>query len=178
MHQQVRELIQAIHIGTQDQVNSLLAICIANGFDINIRDRFGSTLLIRACQLSHAGIVKTLLTHGADANLTAGGLTALHHAAMSGNVEIVADLLNNEANINAQSTMGDTALHLAVRFRKFEVEALLINRGASLTIDNAQGIIAFDMDPVRRTTWAKRGALVLLRKRLKIEAEAEAEPTV
>ncbi|MDF2940406.1 MAG: ankyrin repeat protein [Gammaproteobacteria bacterium] len=175
MYQQIRDLVQAIQAGGQKQVESLLSVCIANGLDINIRDRFGSTLLICACQSGHAEIVKTLLAHGADANLAAGGLTALHHATMSGSEEMVSDLLGNGANIDAQSTMGDTVLHLAVRFRRFEVEALLINKGARLTIRNSQGIIAADMDPVRSEAWAKRGALVMLRERLKQETDTAAE---
>jgi len=84
------------------------------GTDINIRDRFGGTPLIRASIEGKRGIVKLLLDLGADINLMGDdNKTALMGATTYGNTDIVKLLLDMGANPNIRDNMGYNALEWA-----------------------------------------------------------------
>jgi len=56
--------------------------------------------------------VKTLLSKGADiTNLTNNHWTALHYAAKNGHCDVINELLNSNANINAKDINGKTPLY-------------------------------------------------------------------
>ncbi|XP_058449820.1 ankyrin repeat domain-containing protein 27-like [Malaya genurostris] len=62
-------------------------------------------------------------------NATNGeGYTALHVAALHGNVDMLNILLDNRVNVSARTRFGATALHLACRERRFNVTKLLLSR--------------------------------------------------
>jgi len=124
----------------------------------------GTTAFLRAAKAGDAPVMRLLLAHGANPNLTQkNGNTALMLAAglgyRDGNMavptkdrgttaEILAAIevcLANGANINAPGASGDTALHLAVTGRgDLDVIRYLVQRGASLTIKNARGQTPLD----------------------------------
>jgi ankyrin repeat protein len=70
----------------------------------------------------------------------------LLHAAQSLNAEIVSDLLNRGANIDATDRFGETALHRVADLRRTEgpkaarVVKLLIERGAPVDTRNRDGV--------------------------------------
>jgi ankyrin repeat protein len=74
------------------------------------------------------------------------GTPLLLHAAQSLNAEIVSDLLNRGANIDATDRFGETALHRVADLRRTEgpkaarVVKLLIERGAPVDTRNRDGV--------------------------------------
>lgn len=77
--------------------------------------------------------IKTLLDYAADINLIDyNGWTALHHAAVKGDIESSLELIENGANVNAYSTSMKTPLHLAAYHNHPEIIQILVNAGASL----------------------------------------------
>ena len=58
----------------------MVNILMRNGAQINIRDKWGFTPLIVACQYRNYGFVSFLLQYGADVNLRSlDGSTPLHY---------------------------------------------------------------------------------------------------
>ncbi len=85
-----------------------------------------------AAQAGNLAEVRRLLKDGADVNAALGdGTTALHHAAMRGDAEMVQVLLYAGANVRAQTRLGGyTALHLASQRGHDAVLAELVKAGA------------------------------------------------
>jgi len=83
-------------------------------------------------------IINLLIEGGADIHAESKtGLTALHLAAFSGDVEIAQLMLSREANIHSRSHYGETPLHLA---GSRAVAKLLIDNGASVLAGGYQGM--------------------------------------
>jgi ankyrin repeat protein len=114
----------------------------------------GATPLMRASRTSDLPVMRMLLEHGADANLTTRNfMTALLFAAGGGGrgrtsdrdqVESVKLLLDAGADVNAFDTTGATALALAVT-RSDEVVKVLASRGADLDVRDKQGRTPLDI---------------------------------
>ncbi|KAL9119241.1 MAG: hypothetical protein Q9187_004208, partial [Circinaria calcarea] len=75
-----------------------------------------------------AGLYSTYPQEAADES----GWTALHHAAKRGSVEIVRQLLDHEANIDAVTLTSSTAASVACSFGHKDVLSVLAERGANL----------------------------------------------
>jgi ankyrin repeat protein len=58
--------------------------------------------------------------------------TALHHTVLTGNSEIVKMLINNGANVNAQSTSCTTPIMIAVLSNDLKMAEILVSRGAKV----------------------------------------------
>ncbi|XP_035661917.1 receptor-interacting serine/threonine-protein kinase 4-like [Branchiostoma floridae] len=72
-----------------------------------------------------------------------GGRTALHTAAIKGDVTKLMRLLApNDIDINKQDNMGDTALMLAVRYKMEDAAILLLSEGANHWLFNLNGVAA------------------------------------
>lgn len=104
------ELIKAAEEGNIAKVRNLLA----QGADVNTKDKDGYTALIHASMNGHTEVVKTLLAKGVDVNAKVAGewnngLTALMGASMNGHSEVVKILLAQGADVNAKAG-GKTAL--------------------------------------------------------------------
>ncbi|MFP3015922.1 MAG: ankyrin repeat domain-containing protein [Wolbachia sp.] len=88
------------------------------GYDVNLRDEGGCTLLFYAIPRSpydierSLKIMKYLIKKGADVNATAkAGATVLHIAACTGPFEIVELLIKKGADVNARDNEGNIPLH-------------------------------------------------------------------
>jgi len=95
-----------------------LQVLLANGADVNAKDKYGRTALIFAVVHEQTEIVKVLLAQkGIDVNLKTkeGGETALMIAAFDQDrIEIVKALLaKKEIDVNAKNVVGETALMTA-----------------------------------------------------------------
>ena len=82
--------------GRSDVVRYLLA----EGADVNARERLGETALTEAAYYGHAALAKELLSHGADINAIGTDGTALD-IALNRNNTAVADLLKHHGGRRA-----------------------------------------------------------------------------
>lgn len=77
------------------------------------------------------------------------GVTLLHRAVQKNNVEIVKLLLENGANVNAQTKTQDTSLHLACLYYyqhpKYDLIDILIQFGADMNIKSKYGENVFEV---------------------------------
>jgi ankyrin repeat protein len=94
-----------------------------------------------AAKAGDAAAVRRLLKEGGDVNAALGdGTTALHHAAMRGDAEMVGILLYAGANVRATTRLGGyTALHLASQRGHEAVIERLVTAGANPNQATATG---------------------------------------
>ncbi|MGX3011388.1 ankyrin repeat domain-containing protein [Helicobacter sp. 23-1044] len=120
-----RDLISAAVVGDLNEVKSL----ISKGADVNMKDEFGGTVLMKASMYGHFEIVKFLVSKGANVNAKDGilGFTALMSASIEGHFEVVKFLVKNGANVNAKDMFSETALSYT---ENSEIKQFLINNGA------------------------------------------------
>ncbi|MCJ7822861.1 MAG: ankyrin repeat domain-containing protein, partial [Armatimonadetes bacterium] len=106
---------------------------IAEGSDVNVRDKWGITTLHRAVGMGQTAVVKVLLEAGADVNAAEpeGGMTPLHSAANRGQTEAAKLLLEAGADVNAKAKGGETPLSLAVARGNTEVANLFREHGGT-----------------------------------------------
>ncbi|GAF80317.1 unnamed protein product, partial [marine sediment metagenome] len=84
---------------------------LANGVDVNSRDRAGMTPLHLVAFLGHIKTAKLLIVHGADVNaIDDKGETPLHLAADGGQLEIIKLLLDAGADVNIKTNERKTPL--------------------------------------------------------------------
>lgn len=65
--------------------------------------------------------------------------TAMHYAAMNGNLQIIAILIKADAKLNPVDALGDTPLHLAADQNQTEAGKLLLDAGAEVDPQNRNG---------------------------------------
>lgn len=97
----------------------------------------GETALMVSIYLSNKEQTALLLSKGAEVNRV--GWTPLHYAASTGNIDLVKQLLDKAAYIDAQSPSKTTPLMMAARERKYDVVKLLLDEGADPTTVNDAG---------------------------------------
>jgi ankyrin repeat protein len=126
---------------------AIMRLLLDKGADVNGRNRKGETPLIQAATSARPEAVRLLLQRGVDVNAATTWypsvkngqvallkLTALHHAATEGPLEMVRDLLDASAKVNAQDSRGFTPLTLAIAadHQDAGIIRLLIERGADV----------------------------------------------
>ncbi|WP_210546425.1 ankyrin repeat domain-containing protein [Rhodoferax sp. PAMC 29310] len=87
-------------------------------------------------------ICAALIARGADVNKT--GWTPLHYAATTGQVKVIALLLENYAYIDAESPNGSTPLMMAAHYGSVESVQDLLSAGADPLLKNEKGLTAID----------------------------------
>jgi ankyrin repeat protein len=103
---------------------------------------FKKSLMPKAIKLEHKGLIEKLLTIAPVLDIEEmyqvkeKRYTALQLAAMHDTVEIIAYLLDNNANINA--AYGYTALHIAVENGSKGAIELLLNRDADVNVEDRE----------------------------------------
>ncbi len=132
-------LIVAIRHKSAKAIALLLSL---DDLDIDAQSRNGDTALMIASWLSDTSTALTLIERGAEINRP--GWTALHYAAASGNVTIIARLLEESAYIDAESPNGTTPLMMAARGGRRDALLLLLEEGADPVLKNERGLTAAD----------------------------------
>ena len=118
---------QAIHSGD----SALIRRLIAQGAEIDSKDRHGQTGLMVASMRGYTAVVRVLVENGAALNDTAKyNLSALMLAVINGHAEIVQLLSDAGADREVRATgapgfSGFTALDLAERAAHEEIAAIL-----------------------------------------------------
>ena len=64
------------------------------------------------------------------------GRTALHHASMLNQTDVIKHLLDEGANMNIQDRYKDTPLHYTARLNRTEAARILIENGADVNLIN------------------------------------------
>jgi len=96
----------------------------------------------RAAAKNDAEAVRRLVGSG-DGNpnqIDDASRTAMHYAAMNGNLQIIAILVKANAKLNLPDPLGDTPLHLAVEQDQLEAAKLLLEVGAEVDPQNKEGL--------------------------------------
>ncbi|RNA35073.1 ankyrin repeat and EF-hand domain-containing 1 [Brachionus plicatilis] len=93
---------------------------------LNLKDMFYKTPLMIAVVKQHEKMIELLLSYDIEINATDNFIwTALHHAVLSGNLDIVKKLIMNKADIQIKNIGGRTALELAVILNEKSIEKYL-----------------------------------------------------
>jgi ankyrin repeat protein len=148
-------LMHAAQTGDVDMIGALTA----QGADVNAANLLGATPLGNAVCSNRVDAVKFLLAQGANANaamtsfgavrhgpIALGNLTPLMAAAPYGSAELVWELLNAGAKVNATDVRGMTPLMLAVgsETQDLRVVNLLLRAGAEPNVASVSGETALD----------------------------------
>jgi ankyrin repeat protein len=95
----------------------------------------------RAAAQNDAAQVRTLIANDANANQgDEQGRTALHYAAMNGNLTIIAILIKAKAKFDPKDKLGNTPLHLAADRGQTDALQLLLDVGAAVDPENKNGM--------------------------------------
>lgn len=102
-----------------------------------IKKELVNWLLFKAVGLGDLEAVKRALRWGADVNgyrFNGEGETPLHLAAGAGHINVVRELLDRGADINARNNDKETPLHCAALYGRVEVVKELLQRGAEVNV--------------------------------------------
>ena len=123
--------VKNIHTAAIDQNIKEVDQYLAEGEDINARDRYGFTPLIYAAYYGYFPMAGFLCKKGADVNLQNNeGQTALLYAAYYNHVNIVRILLAHKADPNIVNNYGYNALEYAKKYEYKEILTILKAHGA------------------------------------------------
>ena len=125
---------------TEGDVGTLMTIA-KYGWDVNRRDRYGTTALHRAAREGRSAAVAFLLRRGADpaARDQTHRRTPLHRAVYYGHVAAARELLAGGAPVDATSADGWTPLHVACWHARGELVGPLLEHGAEVNARSADG---------------------------------------
>jgi uncharacterized protein len=97
--------------------------------------------IARAARQNDANQVRTLVANDGNPNQTdEEQRTAMHYAAMNGNLTIIAILIKASAKLDPKDKLGNTPLHLAADRNQTEAVQLLLDVGAPVDAENKNGM--------------------------------------
>ncbi|ETE68115.1 Ankyrin-3, partial [Ophiophagus hannah] len=96
---------------------------------------------LRAARAGNLEKALDYLKNGVDINICnqVNGLNALHLASKEGHVEVVSELIQRGANVDAATKKGNTALHIASLAGQTEVVKVLVTNGANVNAQSQNG---------------------------------------
>lgn len=124
-------MLAALH-GRTPVVAFLLAQCPAAKSSIDAINGSNYSALHCAASEGHVEVVRLLLDHGADKEVTADGWRPLHVACSKEHTAVVALLLSRGASVDAVMQDGITALHFVALQCSVELAGLLLDAGAGV----------------------------------------------
>ena len=134
---------------TSKKHTKMVDLLLTHGAPVNSTDSNGFTALHIAAYRGYTEIVKLLLKHKTQVDLT--NVTALHMAAHRGHTEIVKLLLDKRAQVDL-TTNGGTALLSAVLENHPKIVELLLTHGAPVNSTNSNGFTALHIAAYRGYT--------------------------
>jgi len=112
----------------------------AQGLQLNPFSQYYENVA-RAAKQNDAGLVRSLLGNGIPPDQTdEERRTAMHYAALSGNLQIIAILIKGGAKLDPKEKLGNTPLHLAADLNQAEAAKLLLDVGAMVDPENKNGM--------------------------------------
>ncbi|MFN8059691.1 MAG: ankyrin repeat domain-containing protein [Vicinamibacterales bacterium] len=122
----------------------MLAATVAVGTTGLLHAASGTSSVVEAAMARDVAAVRSLLRQGGDVNAAQGdGMTALHWAAMHGQLELARMLLSAGANHRATTRLGGyTPLHLASQSGQASVVQALLEGGAAVNVLTQTGATA------------------------------------
>ena len=137
-----RILLKYKYVNVNATCNHCTLLLSFRTVNINIRQYDGATPLFAAVQSNSTGIVKLLISNGADVNIPlTNGTTPLCRAAAQDNVEIVDRLLQVPGiRVNQTDDEGATALYFACQVGQVGSARLLLDKKADPNIVDIDGV--------------------------------------
>jgi serine/threonine-protein phosphatase 6 regulatory ankyrin repeat subunit B len=116
----------------------IVEILIKAKVDVNTKDNYGRTALMKAVENNQRDLAEILIKAGANINARDNfGWTTLMMAAENGYFEMLEILIKAGANVNEKDELGWTALMKAVENNQRDLAEILIKAGANINnIDN------------------------------------------
>jgi len=123
----------SIHFATAEGNIKAVIRHLANGVDVNVKNDFGFTPLLKAAQFGRREVAELLIAKGADVSVKDKfGRTPLHCAADEGQTEVAELLIAAGADVNGRDNGDRTPLDFAVMKKQNEIAELLIANGADV----------------------------------------------
>ncbi len=134
-----KALVVAAGNGHEDIVKLLLK----KGANVNAKDEYDKTPLIRAAQNGHKDIVELLLEREELTNKEDVIAKALIYAAVGGHKDIVKLLLKKGADVNVEDIYDRTPLICAAQNDHKEIVKLLLENGADVNVEDIDKFVCF-----------------------------------
>ena len=157
-----------LHYANSKEIAKLL---IANGADVNAKDKTGSPPLYWAVRKGRKEIAQLLIEAGADVSVKKKrGKNLLHRAASGGRTEIAQLLIANGLDVNAKDANGSTPLYETGLFGHTEIANLLIEKGADINEKTKLGLTTLHYAAINGH---KKLTLLLIEKGADINAKTD-----
>jgi ankyrin len=115
-------------------------LLIENGANVNLTNKFKKTPLHIASHFGQLEICKILISNLNINEEDVFGFTPLHNAIRQSKKDVAKFLIENGANVNAATHLGNTALHLVVEHGNIEMCKFLLNiKNININIQNMLG---------------------------------------
>ncbi|MDB4797386.1 ankyrin repeat domain-containing protein, partial [bacterium] len=109
---------------------------LEEGANVNVKDKWGQTLLHHAANEDRKEIVELLIAAGADVKAKdEDGVTPLHFTAANRRKEVAELLIVKGANVNAENDDGDTPVDWAIEYNQIEIVDFLRKNGAKTSAE-------------------------------------------
>lgn len=138
---QAQDIFEAARNGDLESMKSLYE---NDNSCINQKNSQDYNPLVLACYYNQLRVVKFLIEKGVELNLEDNSATALQAASYKGFTEIVAALLEYNANPNIVDANGTSPLIYATQFKHFEIIKLLLKYNADRSYKDQSGNTALD----------------------------------
>ena len=113
---------------------------LAQGLQINPFSKYYENVA-RAAKQNDAATVRSVIANGGYPDQTDDeGRTAMHYAAINGNLQIIAILIKGGAKLDPKEKLGNTPLHMAADRNQVEATKLLLDAGATVDAENKDGM--------------------------------------
>ena len=120
----------SIHFATAEGNIEAVIQHLANGVDVNVKNDFGFTPLLKAAQFGRREVAELLIAKGADVSVKDKfGRTPLHCAADEDQTEVAELLIAAGADVNGRDNGDRTPLDFAVMKKQNEISDLLRKHG-------------------------------------------------